>query len=350
VILWWAVLAGAGTVAAVWLARGALASWREQRAGLVYELTPRYLGAALRGGAALLAFGCVLTGSVSLLLAPESSAPATLSADVRPAARPLAAPAASPRAPSPSRTSSARAGASSAASATAALTTIGRPHGGQLLQGGLPGLPGRFKIWLPGQYPGRTTPLQAVLVLADAAELDDVFQGLTTAVASGRSNPVVAVVPETACPPSGAAGPAFTGAALRRAVAARFHVVPSADGWGVLGLDAGAPCAVAAELAQPTAYRAAAGLGGRYGALTVPAPAPVHGPASGPVRLLLADAQRDTAGQASAAQLGTALARLPHAEVRRSSAVRDFSAQLERFRLVRVAALYLTEQWAASAR
>ncbi|MFC1410750.1 hypothetical protein ACEZCY_16490 [Streptacidiphilus sp. N1-12] len=352
-ILWWAVLAVLGLVAAAWLGGGALASWREQRAGLVYELTPRYLGAALRGAAALVALGAVLTGSLALLLAPRGGTPATLSADARVAAGPLArhtvtsapTPGATPSSGPSLSPSTTPKPAAVAATPAAALTVVSHPHGGQLLQGTLPGLPGRFRVWLPGQYQGRSIPLQAVLVLADDAELDGVFEGLAGAVDSGRANPMVAVIPAASCSPTGTVDPALTGAGLRKAVASRFHVAPDPGGWAVLGLDAGAPCAVATELAAPGSFGAAAGLGGRYDALRVPG-----APASGSVRLLLADAGRDTAGLASASKLGAALSARPHTAVRLSSAVRDFSADRERFRLVRVAAGYLTEQLATSRR
>ncbi|MHA6762174.1 hypothetical protein [Streptacidiphilus sp. PAMC 29251] len=332
-------------VAAVWLAGGALASWREQRAGLVYELTPRYLGAVLRGGLALLAFGGVLTGSLALLLTSPVARPAAVSADARVAARPLAHPTVTRPAPAPTPSPA----APTSPTAPTALTVIARPHGGQLLQGSLPGLPGRFKVWLPEQYAGRSAPLQAVLVLADDADLDDVFEGLAGAVDSGRANPMVAVVPAAPCAAAGTVDPALTGNRLRAAVAARFHVDPAAGGWGVLGLDAGAPCAVATELAAPAQYRAAAGLGGRYDAM--PAAVTTAAPGSGSVaRLLLADSSRDTAGQASASKLNSALVRLPGTAVRVSSAVRDFSVERERFRLVRLAAGYLTEQLATTRR
>ena len=46
--LWWsAALIAAGATVGVGLAGSALGAWREERAGQVYELTPRYLGAML---------------------------------------------------------------------------------------------------------------------------------------------------------------------------------------------------------------------------------------------------------------------------------------------------------------
>lgn len=336
VILWWAFLAVAGVALAVWLSGGALAAWREQQAGLVYELTPRYLGTVLRGAAAVAAFGCALTGSVSFALAvtpldvPSAAAPLSASVDARATARPHAP--AVPRA---------RHSTAPAAALPVGMVTIGHPHGGELLDGMLPGLPGRVRVWLPAQYRGHTAPLQTLLVLADDSETDDVFAGLAAAVDAGRANPFVAVLPTAACAPTGTLTPPQTPADLARAVAARFHVVPDASGWAALGLGAGAPCAVAADLAHPDAYRAAAALGGRYDAMPVPA---AGGPA--PARLLLALARDDAAGQVSASHLNAALVHRPRTEIRVNNAVRDYTAQLERFRLVRLAAGYLTEQFA----
>ena len=366
-ILCWAVLAVSGVAAAVWLAGGALASWRQQRAGLVYELTPRYLGTVLRGGAALTAFGCALTGSVGVAVTltprprPSVTAAAAglpLSADARPSAGPLGAAGAAPAGAAAGSAGRAAAAAavpaatpgSAAPGAAVGMVTVGHPHGGELLQGTLPGVPGMLRVWLPKQYPGHAAPLQALLVLTDDSELDDVLEGLSEAVDLGRADPFVAVLPAAVCAPTGTVAPAPADDELRRAVAARFHLDPDPDGWGVLGLDAGAPCAVAAELAHPSSYRATAALGGRYDSL--PAPASAAGPAASaaPLRLLLAASRRDTAGQASASKLNAALVRLPHTDVRLNSAVRDFSVQRERFRLVRLAAAYLTEQFAMSRR
>lgn len=364
-ILWWAVLAIAGVAATVWLAGSALAAWREQRAGLVYELTPRYRGAAVRGVAAVTVVGSLLAGGawVGLGSGPGSGpgqthphAPAALAVDAAAPAATAVAPTAPATPVVPATTPAAPATPPSAAPAVpvpavpaaAGLVTVGHPSGGELLAGALPGLPGRYRVWLPPQYQGRSAPLQALLVLADDAQLDQVFQGLSDAVGMGRSNPFVAVVPDAGCAPSGSLSSGPDAAALRRAVAARFHVQSDARGWALLGLGSGAPCAVTAELDGTGAYPAAAALSGDYGAL--PAVPTMAQPSVQPgtvVRLLLATARRDTAGQASAARLSTALGRLPHTDVRLSAVVRDFTPELERFRLVRLAAGYLTEQLAA---
>ncbi|MEZ0091369.1 hypothetical protein [Streptacidiphilus sp. EB129] len=349
-IVWWAafVVAGVlGVLTAAWLASGAVASWRRQRAGLVYELTPRYRGTVLRGGAALLVVGAVLAAGTGMVASgggeqPTPNAGRTVPADPGLGARPVAT-----------------------GSATTALVTTGHPSGGELLQGELPGVAQRVQVWLPQQYPARSGLLPVLLVRADEAHLDDVFDALAASVTTGRSTPFVLVAPVTptaACDrgPGGAGlGDAVT---LRHALADRFRVQSAARYWGLLGLDGGAACAVGTEIAHPEDYLAAAGIGGSYDALTpsaaLPSPA-LPSPAlpsahsatgaataatSSAVRLLLADAHRDTAGQDSAARLHIALARRPHADVRLSSVVRDFTVQRERFRLIRLAAGYLTEQ------
>ena len=344
-ILWWAGLALFGVVAAVWAGGSALAAWREQRAGLVYELTPCYRGTALRGAAAVVAVGCFCAGGVALGLSPQRGAAAEPVT-----ARPVHATAAPVHPRVPTRTPAAAsahsptpAPAPAPPSAPAGLLTVGHPSGGQLLEGALPGVPGRFRVWLPKQYQGHAAPLQVLLVRADAAQLGSVFDGLQSAAELSRANPFVAVVPLADCAPS-AQLPAEE---LRRAVAARFHVRKDAQGWALMGLGAGAPCAVAEELAHPALFTAAAGLSGRYEALV-----PLRGAeagAPGTAHLLLADAATDTAGQQSTARLRTALAARPHTDLRTAATAQDFSPERERFRLVRQGAGYLTELLAAQA-
>lgn len=331
-ILWWAGLALFGVVAAVWAGGSALAAWREQQAGLVYELTPCYRGTALRGAAAVAALGCVCAGGVAVGLSPQRSAGAGPAA-----ARPFHAAAAPVHPQSPTQTP-----AGAPASSPTGLLMVGHPSGGQLLEGALPGVPGRLRVWLPKQYPGHAAPLQVLLVRTVPAQLGSVFDGLQSAAELGRANPFVAVAPLADCDPA-AYPPAEQ---LRRALAARFHVRKDAQGWALLGLGAGAPCAVAEELAHPALFTAAAGLSGRYEALL-----PLRGPsvtAPGTARLLLADTAADTAGQQSTARLRGALAARPHTDLRTVATAQDFSPERERFRLVRQGAGYLTELLAAS--
>jgi hypothetical protein len=317
-----AVLLAAGVSAAAWFGIGAARCWLDQRAGLAYELTPSYLGTALRGVAAVAALGCALIAALLLAAPHRSAAPAARHRTVASDARPRQAP--------PSLKPTAQ--ASPAASPAQGMLTVGHPSGGELREGTLPGYPGRLRIWLPPQYPHRSHPLPALIVLADPTVLPDVFDGLVEAVSDGRANPFLVVAPST--------GQTVPGEQLRRAVAREFHVEPVPRSWGVLGIDAGAPGAVAAELARPDAYAAGAGVSGRYDALR-----PVSRPG---VQLLLADTAQDRAGQASAARLRRALTGVPQAAVRLSDVVNDFSEERERVRLVRMAAGYLTECMASA--
>ena len=340
-----AVLLAAGVAVAVCLVVGAVRTWREQHAGLAYELTPDYFGTALRGVSALAVLGCALVGGAVVtaprqhpaVTAPASATAAdehrTIASDAKPKAAPSDAGTDTNSGPSTPPSPSPSPSPSSASSAPGGLLTVGHPSGGELREGALPGYPGRLGIWLPGQYSHRSRPLQALAVLADPQEVPDVLAGLVAAVTEGRANPFVVVLLPS--------GQAIDGDRLRGAVSGQFHVDSSPRSWGVLGIDTGAPGAVAEELDHPDAYAAGVGLSGRYDAL-------VGQVRSLPgVQLLLADAQRDSAGQASAARLRRALTGVPEADVRLSGVVRDFTDQRERVRLVRMAAGYLTERMAA---
>ncbi|MBC3842937.1 hypothetical protein GXW82_30460 [Streptacidiphilus sp. 4-A2] len=343
--------------ATLWLGARALRSWREQRAALAYELPASYRGTALRAAAALMAAGCALAGGSQIASGRFQNWPADqLRSELR--SRAGVAGMAADSVPVRSATASASAAAAAVVRPSAAvrpkapgavrpapaagLLTVGRPAGGELREGTLAGYPGRVRIWLPPQYPHRTHPLQALVVLAGQQELPDILEGLAEAASANRANPFVVVAPE--------AVPVPDGARLCGAVAQQFHVEPSARSWGVLGMGAGASAAVAAELAHPEAYAAGVGLGGRYDGLG----RDVLGPAAstgrgGAVRLLLADTARDLAGQASAARLRHALAGAAP-WIRLSDTVRDLDDRSERVRLARQAAGYLAELMAAGTR
>ncbi|WP_037602069.1 hypothetical protein [Streptacidiphilus rugosus] len=340
----------AGATVGVWLAGSALGAWREERAGQVYELTPRYLGAALRAVAAALALACALAGGV---FAAGSGGQRTV-ADSRAlsSAEPGSTPGANPGGAAARASSGSGRGSSGSASdrvhaASAPLTAVGTSSGGRLLQGGLPGVPGQVRVWLPAQYAAHAAApagaaaaagagLQALVVRAPESELSEVWEGLAGAVAGGHANPFIAVAPADPCVLAG------DDSALRRAVAAQFHVATRARSWAELGMDAGAACAATAELAHPDTYAGSVALGG-----TLPHPAAGSVPAG--VRLLLAQAHRDLPAQAEANRLRAALTGAPDAGIRLSAVVRDISPDRERFRLVRMAANYLTEEFAAGA-
>ena len=345
--LWWsAALIAAGATLGVGLAGSALGAWREERAGRVYELTPRYVRVAGRGLAAALA---LLAAAVGAVMAAAGGPGGNGSADgagkgAAPAEQPVAA-VAPVRSSSPQPDSD-RARASASA-APAALAVVGQPFGGRLYLGTLPGVPGRVRVWVPAQYgahdaahPG-SAALQGIVVRAPQGELAEVWEGLAGAVTAGHANPFVAVAPEDPCALAG------DDTTLRGAVAGRFRVASRSRSWAELGVDGGSSCAAAAELTHPDAYAGAAALGG-----ALPHPAASGGGASSlppGIRLLLAQAHRDTTGQAEANRLRSALQGHPDTAVRLSSVVRDATTGRERFRLVRMAADYVTEEFAAAA-
>ncbi|MEY9939093.1 hypothetical protein [Streptacidiphilus sp. MAP5-3] len=342
--LWWsAALIAAGATVGVWLAGSALGVWREERAGRVYELTPRYRGAVVRAVLAAVVLCSALVGGVAQALVglPDSAVPvavvspaSTARADSHPASD--RAPEA-PQASQASGTPGASKAPGTSGGATTALTQIGQPSGGRLFQGTLSGLPGQVRIWLPAQYQahgsaGPGSGLQAVVVRAPEGELGEVWQGLAGAVAGGHANAFVAVAPADPCTL------ASDDSALRRAVAAQYRIATKPRSWAELGVDAGSSCAVTAELAHPDVYAGAAVLGG--GPFARPSGALPSG-----IRLLMAQAHRDTAAQADANRLRAGLQGGPDLSVRLSDTVRDLTPELERFRLVRLAANYLTEMF-----
>jgi hypothetical protein len=333
--LWWsAALIAAGATVGVGLAGSALGAWREERAGRVYELTPRYLRVAGRAVAAAVALVAATVGAVMAAFGGSGSA-----------AQPVAA-----VAPVPSRSPSATGHPDSDLAhnrAPAALVVVGQPSGGRLYLGTLPGVPGKVRVWLPSQYAAHTgagsTALQALVVRAPEGDLAEVWEGLAGATAAGRANPFVAVAPADPC------ALAMDDSALRGAVAGQFRVATRPRSWAEVGVDAGSSCAVTAELAHPNAYAGAVALGG---ALPHPATGRAAGgpsPLPAGIRLLLAQAHRDTAGQAEAARLRAALQGATDAAVRLSAVVRDATPRREHLRLVRMAADYVTEEFAAAA-
>jgi hypothetical protein len=344
--LWWsAALIAAGATVGVGLAGSALGAWREERAGRVYELTPRYLRIAGRAVTAAVALVAAAVGGVMAAVGGSGSGDGAAQAAVAPAAS--TSPSATGHRDATGHPDSDQAHKP----ALAALAVVGQPSGGRLYLGTLPGVPGQVRVWLPPQYAAHSgagsTALQAVVVRAPEGQLAEVWDGLAGAVTAGHANPFVAVAPADPC------ALAADDSALRGAVAGQFRVASRPRSWSEIGVDAGSSCAVTAELAHPDAYAGAVALGGALGRVL---PHPATGKAAGGssplpsgIRLLLAQAHRDTAGQAEATRLRTALQGAPDLAVRLSAVVRDATPGRERLRLVRMAADYVTEEFAAAA-
>ncbi|MEV7118159.1 hypothetical protein [Kitasatospora griseola] len=332
-------------VAGSWLARSAMSRWRDLRAAQTYELAAEARPVLVRAGAAVLCLMCVSALGVAVLagLRPGRVTVRQAVAAVgteRPAA-------AAPPAPAP---------------VEVLFSNVGRPAGGELLQGEVPGPDGRpraVRVWLPAEYRQEPAARFPVVVVHSGTagrtadqDLPDVFDGAASAVELGRARPFVLVAPEA---PSGTGHPCdlvtavpqavADDQALRAAVGAVFRTRPAGpDGWAVLGVDDGAPCAAAAGLTRPDLYGAAAAVSGRYDGRALAAAAG-EAPAGTAPRLLLAAAKRDTDGLASAREVQAALRDAgARAEVRISDLVQDYSADREQLRLVRVAMQYLTEQ------
>ncbi|GAA1269659.1 hypothetical protein GCM10009665_67640 [Kitasatospora nipponensis] len=363
------------------LARSAVTRLRGERAAQTYELGVDLRPVLVRAGGALLCGVCATALAVVALLngrglpsagnlrvtaaagavgAPDPAArpvPAPVPAAAA-AASPVTASGASPAAPS------AGAAAASPSVGTPKFETVGHPAEGELLQGAVPGADGRprtVRVWLPAHYGDDPAARFPVLVLHAAApgrtadaEVPDVFDGLTSAIKLGRARPFVVVAPAG---PTGTAHPCDLVAAapqaladdarIRAAVSAAFHTLPPGpQGWATLGIDGGAPCAVAAGLTRPDLYGAAAAVSGRYDAPSL-VQAAADSPSGPPAQLLLAAAKDDTDGLAAARRLQGALhtgkGQAARAVVKVSDVVQDYTPDRERLRLVRLAAQYLVD-------
>lgn len=381
-----------------WLARGALNRWRDQRAAVTYELAADLRPTVLRaGGAVLCAIVATALGVAAVLggrgvpgfgagVLGRTGAAGTGVVGPEAAHRPEAPPAAGgptalaavasssnrPSAPgsasaSPSASASASASVSAPASAAptgARFEAVSRPAEGELLQGAVPaadGKPRTVRVWLPPHYADDPSARFPVIVLQAAgpgrtadSEIPDVFDGISSAIRTGRSRPFVVVAPEG---PKGTAHPCDLVAAapqaladdarMRAAVAAAFHTLPPGpQGWAALGVDGGAPCAAAAGLARGDLYGAAAAVSGRYDAAAL-TQAASDAPSGAAPQLLLAAAKGDADGLAAARQVQSTLhggkGQAARAVVKTSDIVEDFAPDRERLRLVRIAAQYLAE-------
>ncbi|MDH6111450.1 hypothetical protein P3T36_004604 [Kitasatospora sp. MAP12-15] len=371
-----------------WLARGALNRWRDQRAAVTYELAADLRPTVLRAGGAMICAIFATALAVAVLLGGRGlpglragvlgAAGAARTGAVGPAAahRPEAPPAAggvnaaaAVASPSNRPSASASGSASASPSASAAPTgarfeTVSRPAEGELLQGAVlagDGKPRTVRVWLPPHYADDPTARFPVIVLQAAgpgrtadSEIPDVFDGISSAIKTGRSRPFVVVAPEG---PKGTAHPCDLVAAapqaladdarMRAAVAAAFRTLPPGpQGWAALGVDGGAPCAAAAGLARGDLYGAAAAVSGRYDAAAL-AQAASDAPSGAAPQLLLAAAKGDADGLAAARQVLTTLhggkGQAARAVVKTSDIVEDYAPDRERLRLVRIAAQYLAE-------
>ncbi|MFB6888384.1 hypothetical protein ACFCX4_03600 [Kitasatospora sp. NPDC056327] len=382
----------AAAAGGVWLTRGALLRRRDLLAAETYELGGDQRPMLVRAAAAMVCGVCVtvLTLLTALGTFGEPDGAADGAADGRPGAAdrfdgagaPVAAggqgaaPGGGLQALPPAESAGTAGAAGTADTAALPVTTpapvpvvsrfdsVGHPGGGELLQSAVPGPDGHprnVRVWLPAQYAKDPNARFPVVVMQAATprrtadtEVPDVFEGLASAVQSGRSKPFILVAPEA---PNGtghpcelvAAAPMAVAddAALRTTVAATFRTLPPGPAaWGTLGVEDGAPCAAAAGLARPDLYGAAAAVSGRYDAAAL-ARTGAEAPATGTPRLLLAAGKADTAGLDAARGLQSALrtgtGAAARAEVRISDNATDYSAERIRLRLVRQAAQYLGE-------
>ncbi|MFJ8625987.1 hypothetical protein ACIRD3_24525 [Kitasatospora sp. NPDC093550] len=369
----------AAALGGVWLARGALQRWRDLRAAETYELAGDRWPMLLRAAGAMLCGICV-TG-LTLLTAlgafgglsrgdrqPERAEPVVDAAGAGDGAGAgagtAAGAAARQQAVPPAAAEPAAAAATTPPAVVSRFDSVGHPGGGELLQSAVLGPDGRprnVRVWLPPQYAKEPNARFPVVVMHAAAprktadaEVPDVFEGIGSALQSGKSRPFILVAPEA---PNGTAHPCELVAAapaavaddatLRTTIAASFRTLPpSPSSWGALGVEGGAPCAAAAGLARPDLYGAAAAVSGRYDAAALTQTG-AEAPTGSAAKLLLAAAKADAAGLDAARKLQASLKAGPgpaaKADVRISDNVQDYTPDRERLRLVRQAAQFLAE-------
>ncbi|MEV7772726.1 hypothetical protein [Kitasatospora sp. NPDC086791] len=368
----------AAALGGIWLARGALQRWHDLRAAETYELAGDRWPMLLRAGGAMICGVCVT--ALTLLTAlgafggigrgdraqdgPEGVVdPAGTGAGA--VVRQQAAPPAATEPGAAAAAVGAPGGAVTTAPAVVSrFDSVGHPGGGELLQSAVLGPDGRprnVRVWLPPQYAKEPNARFPVVVMHAAtpgktadAEVPDVFEGIGSALQTGKARPFVLVAPEA---PNGTAHPCELVAAapaavaddavLRTTVATSFRTLPPGPAsWGTLGVDGGAPCAAAAGLARPDLYGAAAAVSGRYDAAAL-TQAGAEAPADSAAKLLLAAARADAAGLDAARKLQASLKAgsgpAAKADVRISDNVQDFTPDRERLRLVRQAAQFLAE-------
>ncbi|GAA2138613.1 hypothetical protein GCM10009760_20050 [Kitasatospora kazusensis] len=351
----------ASVVVGLWLARSALRRWRDLKSAQTYELSSEQRPLLLRAGGAVLCGMCATALTVALTL-DGRGLPSLQEARALAAPEPLPAASQASRPAPPAPASAVPAAAAQLPPVLTQFRSIGHPAEGELLEGAVAAPDGRprvVRVWVPAQYSDDKKARFPVIVLHSGTahktadgELPDVFDGIASAVKLGRARPFVVVAPES---PTGTARPCELIAAapqavaddiaLRGAVAAAFRTLPAGpSGWGVLGIEGGAPCAVAAGLTRPDLYGAAAAVSGRYDTAAL-AQTGADAPGSGAARLLLAAAKDDAEGQDAARKLQSALhdgkGGAARADVKISDVVQDYAPDRERLRLVRIAVQYL---------
>ncbi|MFI0895566.1 hypothetical protein [Streptomyces sp. NPDC020983] len=282
----WSVLVVAAGAAAVLLGCRAVRHWAAERTGRPYELPVDRGGTVMRAGAA--AAAALVAGVLALPLlgggggAAGGGGTARVSADGGKASgTPAALPEVPARTPQP-------------APPPPAVRTLGYPAGGTLDE-----LADGTRVWLPPWYASRRGVRVAFPVAVahlPAGREAELFAGFALAARSGLADSFVLVLPADC----GRAGAALAAAGRR------FRVLPGRGATGVIGVGAGAPCAVNAALAPTGRYGAAAGVSGLYPPLAASSPAR-SALRSDPPSLLLASAPGDAAGQAAARRLRAAL-------------------------------------------
>jgi hypothetical protein len=300
------VLAGA---AAVLLGHRALRHWWAERAGRAYELPVDRTGTAVRAGAAgvaaLLAAALAMPsfGGGHAAVGTRAAAPA-----------PVVVPSPPARTPEP-------------APLPPEVRTLGHPAGGTLDR-----LRDGTRVWLPPRYASpRAAGIAFPVVVAHLAAADeqDLYSGFAVATRRGLADAFVLVLPADCARDSGVA---------LTEVGRRYRALAARTGTGVIGVGAGAPCAVREALATTGRYGAAAGISGLY----PPRPPLVRSPLPHP-SLLLANATDDHAARTAALRLRRALH--PHGDEVR--VIDGFPAHRELFALI---AGYLTEKLAGPAK
>jgi len=316
--------AGAALGTGVWLARGALRTWRWERAGLAYEESARYDGVALRAGAALLAVVAGTAGAAWIARAPAQvrlGVAASTSAR-HPGGAGDGAPAGGTAAAGTTGTAGATVTAAPSPASTpgARFVSTGAAYGGVWWRATVGRTP--VRIWIP-DLPGDALARHRLRVVLGSARLAPEFG---EALREGEGGPFALL----------ALDPAADSPAVRAALRDRFPLAGD-RGWGILGVDADAPAAVHAALFDPDRYAAGVGVSGRY---APPYPRPSRARGGERPHVLLTTARHDRAGAARAREFAAALGGA--ADVVTAANADDPNPGRARYRLIRQGLVYLT--------